>query len=264
MIKRLLPFAVALVALAVFLAAKVQATMPRLVGVPGAQNRMVVAGKGRPTIVLDTFGAMASEMWGTIQWRCSEFGRVVTYDHLSTGGSDPGPKPRDARHIATELHDLLKAANLPPPYVLVGYSFGGPYTRVFIDLYPDKVIGLVLIDPSPEEMFDWLKKKRPDVNRTSGKDEAEQNELACTYRSLDQARAARLPTCPLTLITAMRPFGEMDPRLRPRWLAAHQNWLAKIPGAKHIVTERSDHGIVWEDPDLVVSTIREMVTQIRR
>ena len=264
MIKRLLPFAVALIALSVFLAAKMHHTMPHLVGEAGNQHRALVADTQGPTIILDTFGSLTSDLWGTIQWRCSEFGRVVTYDHLSTGGSDVGAKPRDARHIATELHDLLKAANLPPPYVLVGYSFGGPYSRVFIDQYPDEVIGLVLIDPSPEEMFDWLRKKRTDANRISAKDEAEQNEFACTFPSLEQARSAKLPKCPLTLITAMRPFGEMDPRLRPRWLAAHQHWLAKIPGAKHIVTYRSDHGIIWEDPDLVVNTIREMVTQTRR
>ncbi len=146
--------------------------------------------------------------------------------------------------------------------MLVGYSFGGPYTRVFTDLYPGEVSGLVLIDPSQEETFDWLKVHRPDVNRPSPRDEAEQNEFACTYVSLDQARAAALPKCPLTLITAMRPFGEMDPRLRPQWLSAHKRWSARIPGARHIVTERSDHGIIWEEPDLVVNTIRDMVNRV--
>lgn len=255
-------FALALALVSMLLASRASRALPQLVGAAGSRTRMLVAGNRGPVVVLDTFGAMASDFWGTIQWRCSEFSRVVTYDHLGTGGSDQGPLPRDARHIATELHALLGEANLKPPYVLVGYSFGGPYTRVFIDLFPNEVSGLVLIDPSQEEMFDWLKVHRPDVNRPSAKDEAEQNEFASTYVSLDQARAAALPKCPLTLITAMRPFGEMDPRLRPQWLSAHKRWIARIPGARHIVTERSDHGIIWEEPDLVVNTIRDMAKRV--
>jgi pimeloyl-ACP methyl ester carboxylesterase len=260
---RLLFAALFTVTISVWLAAMTAHALPKLVATDGGRTRMLVAGNRGPVVVLDTFGEMPLDHWGTIQWRCAEFGRVVTYDHRSTGGSDPGPKPRDARQIATELRAALRAAGLEPPYILVGYSFGGPYSRVFADLYPEEVGGMVLIDPSQEEFFDWLKTRRPDLNRISPELEAAQEEMGCTWRSLNQARAAKLPAVPLTLITAMKPFGENDRRLRPQWLACHQRWVSRIPGAQHIVTERSDHGIIWEEPDLVVKTIRDVVERVK-
>jgi pimeloyl-ACP methyl ester carboxylesterase len=189
---------------------------------------------------------------------------VVTYDHRGEWGSDAGPKPRDARQIATELRDALRAAKLEPPYVLVGYSFGGPYVRVFADMFPKEVSGLVLLDPSQEEFFDWLKVHHPDVNRITPEQEAEQNEYGCSWRTLEQARAAKVPNVPVTLITGMRPPDAEAIKLMPRWLDAHQRWLSRIPHAKHIITERSGHGLVLEEPDLVVKAIHDLVSGLPR
>ncbi len=62
----------------------------------------------------------------------------------------------------------------------------------------------------------------------------------------------------------MRPFGEMDQRLRPQWLAVHKRWLDRILGTQHIITERNEHGIIWEEPDLVVKTILYVVNRAHR
>jgi len=42
---------------------------------------------------------------------------------------------------------LLQAADVSPPYVLAGHSFGGLLVRAYAVKYPDQVAGLVLIDP---------------------------------------------------------------------------------------------------------------------
>jgi pimeloyl-ACP methyl ester carboxylesterase len=82
--------------------------------------------------------------------------RVVAYDRAGLGWSDPGPAPRDARRIADELRAALRAAGIPPPYVLAGHSFGGLPARAFADLYPDEVVGLVLADAShPDQWARW-------------------------------------------------------------------------------------------------------------
>jgi len=246
-----------------WLAAQVSQALPTMMPTGDGRTRMLVAGHGGPVVVLDTFGEMSLEGWGTIQWRCAKFSRVVTYDHRGTGGSDAGPKPRDARQIATELHELLHAAQLPPPYVLVGYSFGGPYLRVFAGLYPQEVSAMVLVDPSQEAFFDWLKIHHPAVNRITPADLSEQKEWGCSWASLNEAREAKFPPIPLTLITAMRPFeSKLWSQVQPKWLEYHEQWLRRIPGAKHIVTEGSDHGIIWEEPDLVVRTIKDAVNQV--
>src|SRR5262249_36531771 len=55
--------------------------------------------------------------------------------------------PRTADRIVDELHLLLERAKVPPPYVLVGHSFGGLTMSLFAARYPDETAGMVLVDP---------------------------------------------------------------------------------------------------------------------
>lgn len=87
------------------------------------------------------------ESWERVQVPVSTFTRTVAYDRAGTGFSALGPKPRDGRQIAVELHTALRNAGVPPPYILVGHSFGGLVMRRFALLYPEEVAGLVLVDP---------------------------------------------------------------------------------------------------------------------
>ena len=43
---------------------------------------------------------------------------------------------------------------MPPPYILVGHSFGGLTARLFLQRFPQDVAGLVLLDPAYPE--DWV------------------------------------------------------------------------------------------------------------
>jgi len=51
---------------------------------------------------------------------------------------------------ADELQQVLRHAEVPQPYVLVGLSLGGQIARVFAHKYSDEVAGLVLIDSTLE------------------------------------------------------------------------------------------------------------------
>src|SRR5262245_45612049 len=105
----------------------------------GPRLRMLIAGSGSPTVVFDTGGDGSLELWGRVPSEVSKFARTVSYDRAGNGLSDKATTPRDARHIAIELHTALQNAKLPPPYILVGHSVGGPYVRVFAGMYPDEV-----------------------------------------------------------------------------------------------------------------------------
>ena len=73
-------------------------------------------------------------------------GRVCFYDRAGYGWSDHCFESRTSDHIVTELNALLTQANIKPPYLLVGDSFGSYNMRLYADRYPEHVIGLVLTD----------------------------------------------------------------------------------------------------------------------
>jgi pimeloyl-ACP methyl ester carboxylesterase len=106
---------------------------------------------GRPTVILESGLGATSSSWGWIQPEIAKTTRVCAYDRAGMGWSDPSPAPRDAQTIASELHTLLQKAQIPGPYVLAGWSYGGMYVRQYADQYPDDVAGLVLIDSSSPE-----------------------------------------------------------------------------------------------------------------
>ena len=73
-------------------------------------------------------------------------GQVCFYDRAGYGWSDHRFESRTSDHIVTELNALLIQANINPPYLLVGNSFGSYNMRLYADRYPEQVIGLVLTD----------------------------------------------------------------------------------------------------------------------
>src|SRR5580704_8387745 len=68
------------------------------------------------------------------------------HDRGVTGWSDPVDLPRSAADVAAELHDLLRAAGVPGPYLLAAHSLGGAYARRFAQLFPGDVAGFLYLD----------------------------------------------------------------------------------------------------------------------
>jgi pimeloyl-ACP methyl ester carboxylesterase len=123
----------------------------KLVTVDGIRMHLVLSGRslrvGEPTVVLETGLGSMSSAWGWIQPEVAKFARVVSYDRAGLGWSDADPRPESGERDARRLHALLVAAGVKGPYLLVGHSMGGLLVRVFNDLYPGEVAGMVLLDP---------------------------------------------------------------------------------------------------------------------
>lgn len=233
--------------------------MPQQVSVGEHSLRVLVQGQGSPAVVFETFGAGFLEHMNKVEPHVRKFTTTVAYDHAGAWGSEPGPRPRDAKQIALELDTLLKNVGVSPPFILVGFSFGGPYVRVFADRYPDAVAGLVLVDPTQESFMSWLREAWPEVNVLTEAQRREQSEWGSQWLSLNHASRAVLPDVPMLLLTGMKAGDSVFARhVKPRWLAAHQEWLARYPNAWHIVTTNSGHGIPMSEPKLVVKAIKQV------
>jgi pimeloyl-ACP methyl ester carboxylesterase/membrane protease YdiL (CAAX protease family) len=127
----------------------------RLVDVGGYRLHLQIMGEqhGGPTIILEAGLDSFSTNWYWVQTDLATSRRVVAYDRAGLGWSDVGPAPRDARQSATELHTALQASGIQGPYILAGHSYGGLVSRMFVDLYPDEIAGLALVDASHPDQW---------------------------------------------------------------------------------------------------------------
>lgn len=238
----------------------------------GPLVRMLKTGNGQPTVVFESGSGGPLETWVRVQPDVSEFACTISYDRAGNGLSEKGPVPRDGTTIATELHAALINARATPPYILVGHSLGGPYIRIFAGMYPQEVAGMVLVDPTQEELIEWAKTRDPKPERTP----RPYDEVDCAPATLAQARASRIPTgIPVVLISGMGPLeipGFLPPDLKaevqkdqqtlyPAKLRFHQQWVDKIPTARLIITKNSGHGVPFEEPELIVEAIRQVAQQ---
>jgi pimeloyl-ACP methyl ester carboxylesterase len=110
-------------------------------------------GQGGPTVILEAANGGTSAHWTRVQQEVARATRVCAYDRAGLGWSEPGPEPRDAKQVCSELHALLTNAGIEGPYVLVGHSYGGLYARMYAARYPKEVAGVVLVDSSHAEQF---------------------------------------------------------------------------------------------------------------
>jgi pimeloyl-ACP methyl ester carboxylesterase len=117
-----------------------------MVDIGGYKLYLNCRGKGSPTVVLDSGLDDSSAAWGAVQPEVANFTRVCSYDRAYIGFSDAGPIPWTLHQQVFDLHLLLKATNIQPPYVLVGQSFGGLLNQLYKTVYPNEVAGMVLVD----------------------------------------------------------------------------------------------------------------------
>lgn len=134
----------------------------RSVNIGGRMLNIDCSGAGQPAVILESgapwaFYSKPREMWENgaprpgyswvaIQRELAPSTTTCWYDPAGSGWSDPGPYPRDSASQARDLHALLEAARVPPPYVLVAESSAALDARVFTGFYPAEVAGLVLVN----------------------------------------------------------------------------------------------------------------------
>ena len=138
----------------------------KLVDVGEFNLHLYQQGEGKPTIILETGSGASSTSWGEIPKSLSEYGTVVTYDRGGYGWSEKAETERTGENIVQELYTALKKEGIEGPYLLVGHSLGGMYSRLFAQTYRDEVAGIILLDVRPED----LTKETESIFREAGQD----------------------------------------------------------------------------------------------
>lgn len=231
-------------------------------------------------------------VYGTV----AEFARVCAYDRPGTpvgesfSRSDPAPQPTTAAAATADLHALLRSAGVSPPYVLVGHSAGGTVARLYASTYPDEVRGMVLVDALGEGLQDaqtpaqWaIQRLLLEGDLTESLREYPDIERFDADTTFMQLRAAPpMRPMPLAVLSADASIGQLVEELAARGQlpagvpadfgyvteiaqrAAQAKLAALVPGARHVTNTNSGHNIHREQPQLVVSAIRDVVAAERQ
>jgi pimeloyl-ACP methyl ester carboxylesterase len=262
-------------------AAALAGQSPQLVDIGSHRLDVLRAGSGAPAVVFEAGLGDDLGDWDRVWPVVAEFTTVVAYSRSGIGRSEPGPEDHTAQRAAAELHALLARLHVPPPYVLVGRSYGGILVRLYSSLYPGEVAGLVLVDGSHEQQVGrWgvLDPAYPGAFRASfdsllktlppGAEAAETRESMRIQAAGGVEGLTPLPDIPLAVLTSMRVADSpstvnQTARGHDAWRAMHDEWFRRSRNAIHIVTSRSGHAIQNAEPQLVVDAIRFVLDRVR-
>lgn len=275
--------------------AALAAEIPHLLGerydIGGYSLHINCQGEGSPTVIMDVGLGDDSSDWQSLLEQSAKITRTCIYDRPGYGWSDYGPRPRNSRRIAYELGLLLNQAQISPPYILVGHSFGGFNLRLFANFYPEKVAGMVLIDASHELQYDRLNIKlprpykrqrdivisspptaeqtpndKPQVLRDHAYRAASQ-EIVSLYQSSRQVQLnGSIPAVPLIVISRGIPEWKGNENLRQRekiWIELQQDLTRLSPYSQHLFANQSGHDIPHDQPEIILDAIADVIAQVR-
>jgi pimeloyl-ACP methyl ester carboxylesterase len=129
------------------------AQIGRSIDIGGRTLNLFCSGQGSPAVILDSGGHTSGYQWIEIQPRIARTTQTCWFDRAGYGWSDPGPSPRTFNATASDLHALMHAAGIAPPYVLVGATASAFHVRLYTSMFPGEVAGAVLIHPSDTDIF---------------------------------------------------------------------------------------------------------------
>ena len=124
-----------------------------LIDVGGFKMHIYCIGTGSPTVILEALSGGFSSFWGWIQPEVAKQVRVCAYDRAGFGWSESDSVSESPQRTTQNLHTLLTNAGIDGPYVMVGHSIGGLYVREYAAMYPQEVVGMVLLDSSHPDQF---------------------------------------------------------------------------------------------------------------
>lgn len=252
----------------------------RMVNLGGYNLHIFDTGYGKPTVILE-YGLSGSGgiiRFADIQKEIASITRVISYERAGIRDSEISPLPRNYENMVKELKSMLTSEKIPPPYILVGASMGGQLIRLYTNTYPEDVVGLVLVDGSHEDFFDSIEHSRTvkewneidsTINSIFSQDSGILHEEWKAFKEgCELMKTIEFPSdIPVHVITSAKYAGTFKafgliPDDKLLWVKLQSEWIADNPNAQQIITKNSGHAICTEEPQLVVSVIKDVLNEV--
>jgi pimeloyl-ACP methyl ester carboxylesterase len=234
--------------------------------------RLHCSGRGAPTVVFEAGLGATHAAWSAVQPVVARSVRACSYDRLRA-------QRRNASDDAADLHRLLTRADVRPPLVLVGHSFGGILARLYAARYPRDLAGVVLVDSSSPQQ---VKRLLAALGRRKRNEPAVATELRAFLQTnhpnpegidvraaFAAARRARgLPPVPLIVVQAGRENSPSLPlplkaALDSAWYELQAQLATLSPRHVHVVAATSGHDVPRDQPDVVAAAVVEVARAAR-
>lgn len=292
-----------------------------LIDVGGHHLHALCRGEGSPVVLLESGIAASSLSWSVVQPEIAKVTRVCSYDRAGLAWSDAPSCPRTFDRIVDELTAVLAHVADNERCVLVGHSFGSFVVRAYAARRPERVAGLVLVDPPTE----WLAITEERAHMLWGARQLSRLGALLARVGVVRACLALLaggapgvprwfvkifgPTAARTLERLVGEVRKLPPDVHPivqaLWcqpkcfhamadhlmalerestaisaivtppdlpvvvisggdqpleqIAAHRMLAERSSGGRHVMAARSGHWIQFDEPELIVSIVHELV-----
>lgn len=229
-------------------------------------------GSGNTTIVLVSGGTLGLETWESFQQQLSQYARVISYDRSGLGNSDYIPDSKNIGSLTGELDLIIDKLGVNTPVILVGHSMGGYIVRKYVELFPQKVKALFLIDGYHELFYKELKSAVTEQmwndyignwqNLISRVPPGAADEIGFTLELMKSDEKYPIPPdIPVYLFTSIKEveieerFVEFNKRAFEVHLRLNKQLENDHENLHHIITDQSSHFIYLDEPDLIMNEL---------
>jgi pimeloyl-ACP methyl ester carboxylesterase len=234
----------------------------------------LVKGTGSPTIIFESGLGTPLNNWDKIQTSISGNYKTISYDRKGLGESPATDNPRTLENLVSDLDMLISQNKIDGPIVLVGHSLGGHIVRKYQELFPSKVVGLFLIDPTNEyvyeEVFKQMSPESADSMKTAWDNSYKKqpigiyNEWKEVYNIDQIMRKCPLPkNIPITILASNQEskfLTKKNVQIKDKLFA---DWKKDKPNVKILNTTNSGHYIHLGEPEWVVGELEKYLKNIK-
>jgi pimeloyl-ACP methyl ester carboxylesterase len=228
-------------------------------------------GDGATVVVFESGFGQGPGVWKDVIAGLGADCRCIAYARAGLGRSGTDGKRKTIEAHVQDLGAVIDALAPGRKVVLVGHSYGGLLATEFARQHPERLQGLVLVDPATLQQRHAF--KAADRDRVAADDKAllsmlpppKRADYALLVSQLDSADAASpraMPDVPVALLTstqvADKPFVfEETAQGKALWKAQHAALFASFSRGTHRYFA-TGHNIHREDPKAVADAIRGM------
>ena len=196
--------------------------------------------------------------------------KMIMYSRAGIGMSDQTESSASIENMIIDLDSVITTLADGEKLILVGHSLGGAIIRAYSVEYPEKISGLVFIEPSHEYGFSDLTEEEQkeaeleflsyDFNDINSSITKEKKDFFNTLRYLDTLD--NLPDIPVILLTSVEQSD--DPIIKNYWTNISNCLSEGLYDFKHIKVDDSGHHIQRDQPEIVKSAILKIIKKVHK